>query len=123
MGGSLTGMPVVNIGFNENVAWTHTFSTAEHFVVYQLTLNDQDPTQMSQMIDGNPRNIIAQELEIDVAVGGGQTMKFGKMSYSTVHGPMIVVPGNFEWGPGGSAFALKDANKENFDIGNSSSSP
>lgn len=116
MGGSLTGMPVVNIGFNENVAWTHTFSTAEHFVVYQLTLNDQDPTQMSQIIDGNPRNIIGQELEIEVAVGGGQTMKFGKMSYSTAHGPMIVVPGNFEWGPGGSAFALKDANKENFDI-------
>ena len=34
MGGSLQGMPgVINIGFNEHVAWTHTFSTARHFFV------------------------------------------------------------------------------------------
>ena len=116
MGGSLMGMPVVNIGFNENVAWTHTFSTAEHFVVYQLSLNEQDPTAMTQVIDGNPHNIVAKELAIDVAVAPGVTMKFGKMSYSTAQGPMIVVPGNFEWGPGNSAYAVKDANKMNFDI-------
>ena len=62
MGGSLTGMPgVVNIGFNENVAWTHTFSSAEHFVVYQLTLNPDDPRQMSQVIDVANRFITAKD--------------------------------------------------------------
>jgi len=117
MGGSLMGMPgVINIGFNENVAWTHTFSSAEHFVVYQLTLNSQDPAQMTQVIDGANRLITERELVIDVAVAPGQTIKLAKKSYATHHGPMIVVPGNFEWGPGGSAFAIKDANKENFDI-------
>ncbi len=117
MGGSLTGMPgVVNIGFNENVAWTHTFSTAEHFVVYQLTLNPNDPAQMSQVIDGANRLITSEELVIDVAVAPGQTIKLAKKSYSTHHGPMIVVPGNFEWGAGGSAFAIKDANLGNVDI-------
>lgn len=117
MGGSLTGMPgVVNIGFNENVAWTHTFSSAEHFVVYQLTLNPNDPAQMSQVIDGTNRLITAKEHVIDVAVGPGQTIKLAKMSYSTHHGPMIVVPGNFTWGPGGNAFAIKDANLGNVDI-------
>lgn len=117
MGGSLMGMPgVVNIGFNENVAWTHTFSVAEHFVVYQLTLNPDDPTQMSQVIDGANRLITSKEHVIDVAVAPGQTIKLAKMSYSTHHGPMIVVPGNFEWGPGGSAFAIKDVNLGNVDI-------
>lgn len=117
MGGSLMGMPgVVNIGFNENVAWTHTFSSAEHFVVYQLTLNDKDPKQMSQVIDGQNRPITARELVIDVAISPTETMKLAKMSYSTHHGPMIVVPGNFEWGPGGNAFAIKDANKKNLDV-------
>lgn len=117
MGGSLTGMPgVVNIGFNENIAWTHTFSTAEHFVVYQLTLNADDPKKMSQVIDGANRLITAKEHVIDVAVGPGQTIKLAKMSYSTHHGPMIVVPNSFEWGPGGSAFAIKDANLGNVDI-------
>ncbi len=117
MGGSLTGMPgVVNIGFNDNVAWTHTFSSAEHFVVYQLTLNPDDATQMSQVIDGANRSITAKKLVIDVAVAPGQTIKLAKMSYSTHHGPMIVVPGNFEWGPGGSAFAIKDVTLANVDV-------
>ena len=117
MGSSLTGMPgVVNIGFNENVAWTHTFSSAEHFVVYQLSLNPNDPAQMSQAIDGANRLIAGKELVIDVAVGPGQVIKLAKMSYSTHHGPMVVVPGNFEWGPGGSAFAIKDINLGNVDI-------
>lgn len=117
MGSSLTGMPgVVNIGFNENVAWTHTFSSAEHFVVYQLTLNPNDPAQMSQVIDGANRLITGKEIAIDVAVGPGQTIKLAKMTYSTHHGPMVVVPGSFAWGPGGSAFAIKDANLGNVDI-------
>lgn len=117
MGGSLTGVPgVVNIGFNENVAWTHTFSSAEHFVIYQLTLNPGDPAQMSQVIDGTNRLITAKEIVIDVAVAPGQTIKLAKMTYATHHGPMIVVPGNFEWGPGGNAFAIKDANLGNVDI-------
>ena len=117
MGGSLTGVPgVVNIGFNENVAWTHTFSSAEHFVVYQLTLNPNDPAQMSQVIDGANRLITSKEIAIDVAVGPGQTIKLAKMTYATHHGPMVVVPGNFEWGPGGNAFAIKDANLGNVDI-------
>jgi acyl-homoserine-lactone acylase len=117
IGGSLTGMPgVVNIGFNENVAWTHTFSSAEHFVVYQLSLNPNDPQQMSQVIDGANRLITSKEFVIDVAVAPGQTIKLAKKSYSTHHGPMVVVPGSFEWGPSGSAFAIKDANLGNADI-------
>jgi acyl-homoserine-lactone acylase len=117
MGSSLTGMPeVVNIGFNENVAWAHTFSSAEHFVVYQLRLNPNDPAQVSQVIDGANRLITGKEIAIDVAVGPGQTIKLAKMTYSTHHGPMVVVPGSFAWGPGGSAFAIKDANLGNVDI-------
>jgi acyl-homoserine-lactone acylase len=106
-GGSLMGLPgAVNIGFNENVAWTHTFSTAEHFVVYQLTLDEND---------GNRRTIYEKPLQIDVAVGGGQTIKLNKTAYYTNYGPMIEVPGNFDWN-GNNAFAIKDANLPNFDI-------
>ncbi len=116
MGGSLTGMPgVVNIGFNEHVAWTHTFSTAEHFIVYQLSLDENDSKAMTQVIDGINYNIKAKELTIDVAVAPGQTIKLSKKAYSTVQGPMIVVPGNFDWTTT-NAFAIKDANRMNFDI-------
>lgn len=117
MGGSLMGIPgVVNIGYNEDVAWTHTFSTAEHFVVYQLQLDDGDPSNLTHTVDGAKRTIFKKTHTIDVAVGGGNTIKLEKDSYHTNYGPMITVPGNFEWGPGGSAFAIKDANMANVDI-------
>ncbi|MFQ3250726.1 MAG: acyl-homoserine-lactone acylase [Glaciecola sp.] len=117
MGGSLMGLPgAVNIGFNENVAWTHTFSTAEHFVVYQLALDSSDQSNLTHSVDGQKRTIYKKELSIDVAVAPGQTIKLKKNSYTTNYGPMIVVPGNFDWENGGSAFAIKDANLPNYDI-------
>ncbi len=116
MGGSLSGMPgAVNIGFNENVAWTHTFSTAEHFVMYQLTLDEADPTNLTHTVDGQPVSIVPIELEIDVATGPNSSIRMAKTAYTTNYGPMVVVPGNFAWG-GGQAFAVKDVNLPNFDV-------
>jgi acyl-homoserine-lactone acylase len=115
-GSSLMGLPgAVNIGFNENVAWTHTFSTAEHFVVYQLSLDEDDASGMSHIVDGNKRIIYEKPLQIEVAVGGGQTITLNKTSYYTNYGPMIEVPGNFGW-DNETAFAIKDANLPNFDV-------
>ncbi|WP_334062059.1 acylase [Alteromonas genovensis] len=115
-GSSLMGLPgAVNIGFNENVAWTHTFSTAEHFVVYQLSLDEDDASGMSHIVDGNKRIIYEKPLQIEVAVGGGQTIALNKTSYYTNYGPMIEVPGNFGW-DNETAFAIKDANLPNFDV-------
>ena len=115
-GSSLVGLPgAVNIGFNENVAWTHTFSTAEHFVVYQLTLDERDESGLTHLVDGNRRTIFEKPLQIDVAVAPGQTIKLNKTAYFTNYGPMIEVPGNFGW-DGTNAFAIKDANLPNLDI-------
>ena len=36
-GAALMGAPVVNIGHNRHVAWTHTVSTARRFVIHRLT--------------------------------------------------------------------------------------
>lgn len=44
-GGTLEGFPLVGIGFNRNVAWTHTVSTDMRFVVYQLNLVKGHPTE------------------------------------------------------------------------------
>ncbi len=116
IGGSLMGLPgAVNIGFNKDVAWTHTFSTAEHFVVYQMSLDPNDATNRTHLVDGSRRDIVATQHEIDVAVGPGQTIRLAKTSYSSNYGPMVVVPGNFEWG-NGNAFAIKDVNLPNFDV-------
>ena len=116
MGGSLMGVPgAVNIGFNENVAWTHTFSTAEHFVVYQLQLDDNDSSGLTHSVDGNSRTINSKVIQIDVATGPTTSMQLEKTAYYTNYGPMIVVPGSFDWSAG-QAFAIKDANLPNFDV-------
>jgi acyl-homoserine-lactone acylase len=117
IGGSLMGIPgVVNIGYNDNMAWTHTFSTAEHFVMYQLTLDADDASNLTHTVDGASRTIFKETHTIEEAVGPGQTIMLEKDSYKTNYGPMVSIPGNFEWGPGGNAFAIKDANLPNFDI-------
>ena len=115
-GGSLMGLPgAVNIGFNENVAWTHTFSTAEHFVVYQLSLDESDGSGLTHTVDGSKRTIYEKPLQIEVAVAPGQTIKLNKTAYYTNYGPMIEVPGSFDW-TDTNAFAIKDANLPNLDI-------
>lgn len=116
MGGSLMGVPgAVNIGFNEHVAWTHTFSTAEHFVMYQLTQDQTDPAGLTHLVDGSKRTITATDYQIEVATGPGTSIMLEKTSYSTNYGPMVVVPGNFDWNASQS-FAIKDANLPNFDV-------
>ncbi|RDV26038.1 acylase [Alteromonas aestuariivivens] len=116
MGGSLSGLPgAVNIGFNENVAWTHTFSTAEHFVVYQLQLDSSDSQHLTHKVDGSRRTIYSKDLTIEVATGPGSSITMGKKAYYTNYGPIIEVPGSFDWSET-NAFAIKDANLPNFDV-------
>jgi acyl-homoserine-lactone acylase len=50
MGGTLEGFPLVGIGFNQHLAWTHTVSTSFRFTFYQLKLVPGDPT--SYYVDG-----------------------------------------------------------------------
>ena len=51
-GGTLEGFPLVGIGFNRHIAWTHTVSTTRRFVLYQLKLVPGHPT--SYYVDGKP---------------------------------------------------------------------
>lgn len=43
-GVSFIGVPGVLIGFNENIAWTHTVSQSKRFTTYQLTLDPENNT-------------------------------------------------------------------------------
>src|SRR5262249_59757287 len=44
-GASLYGIPLILVGHNENVAWSHTTSTAWRFTPFQLTLVKGHPTE------------------------------------------------------------------------------
>ena len=116
MGASLAGMPgVVNIGFNDNVAWTHTYSTAEHVIVYELALDPSDPSGLTWLRDGQPRPIESRQLSIEVKLDNGNLATLEKTVYDSELGPMILVPDALP-GDAERAFTLADANRENLDV-------
>ena len=42
MGITILGSSLINVGFTEKLAWTHTVSNANRFTLYELDLSDQD---------------------------------------------------------------------------------
>ncbi|MCH1929658.1 acylase [Shewanella sp. A25] len=117
MGGSLVGMPgLVNIGFNKDLAWTHTFSTAEHFVMYNLEMVSGD--RMQYLFDGKPMPITKETVSILVNGGPAGMLVAEKDIYTTPKGPMVEAPASlapFGWDDGG-AFMVQDANMANMDV-------
>ena len=116
MGGSLVGMPgLINIGFNKDLAWTHTFSTAEHFVMYNLELKSGD--RMQYLYDGQEMPINKETVQVLVNAGPAGMLVAEKDIYTTAKGPIVEAPpalAPFGWDDGG-AFMLQDANMANMD--------
>ena len=116
-GASLFGVPVVLIGHNANIAWSHTVSTAFRFTPYQLTLVPGQPT--SYLYDGTPTAM--QPRTVTVTVKGSD----GKLStvkhtlwwtrYGSVFNSILGIP--LPWTET-TAFAIRDANADNFRVFN-----
>ena len=69
MGAAIYGFPLVNIGFNRDVAWSHTVSTARRFAIRELTLAQNDPT--SYVYDGDVVPMTTETVTVDVLQPGG----------------------------------------------------
>jgi acyl-homoserine-lactone acylase len=80
-GGTLMGFPLVGIGFNADLAWTHTVSTTERFTLVQLKLAKHDPT--SYVVNG--KTIPMRTEKVSVNTGSGTvTHTFYTTRYGTV---------------------------------------
>jgi acyl-homoserine-lactone acylase len=107
IGAGLQGVPVVNLGFNRRIAWTHTVSTARRFAAYELELAPGDPT--SYVVDG--RTVPMRKRTVRVA---GRTHTF----YETRWGPVVVRPDATLTWTAETAYALADPNADNFRLTN-----
>lgn len=108
MGVGLAGTPIPTLGFNKDVAWTHTVTAARHFAAYMLKLSPDDPT--SYTLDGETVKMEAKEVSVPMP-GGADPLT--RTFYSTRFGPIVTVPGTpFGWTKA-MAFALRDANVDN----------
>ncbi|UOK35988.1 acylase [Pseudomonas palleroniana] len=110
MGAALPGLPVINIGFNQHVAWTHTVDTSKHFTLYRLTLDPKDSTRY--LLDGKSIPLDKTTLTVQVKQPGGGLKAQTHTVYSSQFGPVVQWPGKLDW-DSRYAFSLRDANLGN----------
>jgi acyl-homoserine-lactone acylase len=108
MGASLVTTSRVAIGFTENVAWSHTVSTALRFTMFRLDLVVGNP--MAYRLGDDVHNIEAIQVEVETD---------GEPISRTVHmthlGPVVVgetSPWNDQY-----VYAMRDVNYENYRSG------
>ncbi len=110
-GVGLTGVPGVLIGFNDQVAWTHTVSAGYRMTLYELSLVQGDPT--SYLYGTDTKAMIAEDIVIDVRRADGRFEKQTRTMYASHYGPMLNLP--FGW-TDATAYTMRDANIDNTDI-------
>ena len=117
MGATLLGLPVVTIGFNKDVAWSHTVTPASHIGLYELTLNPENP--MQYLYDGDYRDISTVQVSAKQLEPDGRLSEHSFTIYLSHYGPIInlrrqsaILDG---WPIAGtqSLMAVRDANLDN----------
>jgi acyl-homoserine-lactone acylase len=109
MGVSLLVTPRVSIGFNKDVAWTHTVSTALRATFYQLQLNPDNP--MQYRYGDSFRDIQALTVAVKERDSDGKTSTSKHTVYFTHFGP-VVESDDLPW-TDSIAYAVRDANLAN----------
>jgi len=116
-GSMLFGVPLVLIGHTANLAWSHTVSTAFRFTPYQLTLVPGAPT--TYVVDGAPRQMEQHTVTVQTLQSDGTVKPVSRTLYRTRDGWVFTslegLP--FPWTPA-TAFAMRDANEDNFRVFN-----
>ena len=116
-GASLFGVPLVLIGHTATMAWSHTVSTAFRFTPFQLTLVPGAPT--TYLFDGRAEKMTPRRVTVQVRQPNGSLRPASRTLWWTRFGPIFTsiegVP--LPWTPV-SAFALGDANADNFRVFN-----
>ncbi len=110
MGAALPGLPVINIGFNQHVAWTHTVDTSKHFTLYRLTLDPKDSTRY--LLDGKSLPLDKTTVTVQAKQPDGSLKAVSQTLYSSQFGPVVQWPGKLDW-DNHYAFSLRDANLGN----------
>lgn len=117
-GGSLQGIPGVNlIGFNNNLAWTHTVSKSRRFVVYKLTPASEN--RMQYTVDGEAKDVDKRTYYVEMKTGANSSVILSKDYYYSHHGLMIETPSQISTLLGwtdSQAFTLRDAAEKNTDL-------
>ena len=109
MGIVVQGIPLVVVGFNRSMAWTHTVSTDQRGAIYRLTLDPNDPTRY--MLDGRSVAMTRQKVAIQVRTSSGAIETRTHDFWLSSFGPVLSGPG-VQW-TRQQAYTLTDTNQAN----------
>jgi acyl-homoserine-lactone acylase len=111
-GGGLLGLPLVQIGFNRDVAWSHTVATATTFGLYEVELVPGEPT--AYLVDGRREPMTSRRVSVQVRNQDGSVGMVSRTLYSTRYGPVLspVFGLPLSWTTT-TAYAVRDANQAN----------
>jgi acyl-homoserine-lactone acylase len=113
MGVILGGIPLVVIGFNHDVAWTHTVTTAAHFTTFRLKLDPGDITHTTYLVDGKPEKMRSRIVTVESLQPDGSYMSRSKTFYFSTQGAVLVKPdAGMAW-TATSVDVLADPNRNN----------
>ena len=111
MGAVIGWSPVLQIGFNRDVAWSHTVSTGKRFTLHELTLVPGQPT--SYVVDGQAVAMQAKTVQVAVRGADGTLTEKPHTVWTTRYGPVLVLAqAGLAWSAQ-RAYALQDANAGN----------
>lgn len=105
MGVSLATTNAVSLGFNKDIAWTHTVSTALRSTVYELELNPDNALEYRYGEEYRP--IDSRTVTVNVKQPDGEIVAEEHTVYSTHYGP-LVVSDQLPW-TNSTAYAIRDA--------------
>ncbi|HHO51875.1 MAG TPA: acylase, partial [Deltaproteobacteria bacterium] len=111
-GVSLIGSAIINMGFNEHLAWTHTVSNTPRFIVYALELDPADSTRY--LFDGSYVDMDRETYEIEVLQPDGSRVSQSRVLYRTQWGPVFNAP-LAGWSPV-AAYSWRDVNAGNLGL-------
>lgn len=110
-GAAIGGLPMVSIGYNARVAWTHTVSAARRFTLHELALVPGEPTKY--LVDGKPRDMVPVDVTVEVPGRDGAIAPVTRRFWRTEFGPMFVLPAaGLTWGAE-RAYAFADVAQAN----------
>lgn len=105
-GVGLVGTPGVAIGFNKDVAWTHTVSAGKRFTLYSLDLVPGKPT--TYLYDGKPKAMTPKVVKVEVRQADGSLKSVEHTVWFSHYGPIVNFP-KLGW-TATKAYAVRDVN-------------
>ncbi|WP_129782609.1 acylase [Peristeroidobacter soli] len=109
MGVGLISTPFISIGFNHDIAWSHTVSSSLRSTLYELTLDPNDP--LSYRYGNETRKLTAHTVSVEVRQPDGTLKTEERTTYFSHFGP-IIEDKDLPW-TRERAYAVRDSNLDN----------